>query len=131
MLSSNTGIKTQRSIRRWRSKRGTTRFNKIIGRKLKPLLEQLERNKQDIYDATVDMTHLEALKETVATSQIFGFPLNMTFTEVDAVLRAVKNTDIHNMIAENVQYALAVLVVPYSNNVCSVWVYVAAILSNR
>ena len=123
--------KIQRSIRRWRSKRGTTRFNKIIGRKLKPLLEQLERSKQGVYDSTLDGQHLDALRETVATSEIVGFPLNMTFTEMDAVIRAVKNTDIHNMIAENVQYALAVLVVPYSCNVCSVWVYVAAILSNR
>lgn len=122
----------QRSIRRWRSKRATTRFNKIVSRKLKALLREMEESKlEGKYSANIHSKHLGALKETQATSQLIGFPLNTTFTEVDAILRAVKNTDIHNMIERDVQYALAVLVLPYPNKVFSIWIYPAAIINVR
>ncbi|GBG28149.1 Coiled-coil and C2 domain-containing protein 2A [Hondaea fermentalgiana] len=124
----------QKSMRRWRAKRGTTRFNKIVGRKLRALLESLEEHKLEGFAGGMSalvQEHLEGLRETMSNNSIFGFPLNMTFTEMDAILRAVRNSDIHNTTLDNTTFALAVLVVPYTNKVFSVWIYLATIVSTR
>jgi len=117
----------QRSVRRWRAKRGTTRFNKIIGRKLRNLLESLEENRL-LGDRLGIAEHLNVLRDTMQTSQVFGFPVNLSFTEMDAILRAVRNTDIHNTTVENTTFALGVLVLPYTNKILSVWIYLASIV---
>lgn len=124
----------QKSMRRWRAKRGTTRFNKIVGRKLRSLLESLEEQRLMGFPGGVGAvihSHLEALRETMANNDVFGFPLNMTFTEMDAILRTVKNTDIHNTTLDNTTFALGVLVVPYTSKIFSVWIYLATVVSTR
>jgi len=120
----------QRSMRRWRAKNGTTRFNKIVGRKLRSVLESLEESKL-AGSRNADSFHLNALKDTTVSNKVFGFPLNSAFTEVDAVLKSVKNTDIHNISGDNVSFALAVLVAPYTDKVFSIWVYVVSLQSIR
>ena len=60
-----------------------------------------------------------------------GFPLHMPFTEVDAVVEAVYNTHIHDVADRRVEFALAVYVHPYPNDIYSLWVYVVALNRRR
>ena len=54
--------------------------------------------------------------------------MNMPFTELDAVVSAVKMTNIHNVEHSRVQFVLSTLVVPYPNDVFSVWVYIVSLV---
>ena len=119
-----------RSMRRWRAKFGSTRFNKTVGRKLKTLLDDLEKARLGEVEVSEEM-HAVTLREVMSSSDMYGHPLNMTFTEIDDVIQRVKNTDIHLMQRNNIQFAIAVGVFPYVCGVNSVWVYVAAISSRR
>ena len=65
------------------------------------------------------------------TNEMIGFPLNKSFTEVKDIVELVKSTKVHDNYNKKAQFALAVLVVPYANNVCSVWVYIASLVSKR
>lgn len=129
-LEAEVSDRLQREIRRWRSNKSFTRFHKPIGRKLRQLLEQLEKYKCGD-EAFSEANHLTALKNELMTHQMFGFPLNLTFTDMDSIVQLVKNTQIHNNEHEHVQFALAVYVKKYVNSICSVWIYVASIVANR
>uniref|UniRef100_G3PLT2 Coiled-coil and C2 domain containing 2A n=1 Tax=Gasterosteus aculeatus TaxID=69293 RepID=G3PLT2_GASAC len=60
--------------------------------------------------------------------QISGFPLHLPFSEIRPIVEAVHSTGVHNVHASNVEFALAVYVHPYPNNVLSVWVYLASLM---
>lgn len=60
--------------------------------------------------------------------QISGFPLHQPFSEIRPIIEAVHSTGVHNIQAPNVEFALAVYVHPYPNNVLSVWVYLASLV---
>ena len=51
----------------------------------------------------------------------------MTYTRLDRLVEAVFNTGIHQSEDADAEFALAVYVQPYPNNVFSVWVYVATL----
>lgn len=72
--------------------------------------------------------HQAALERLVARYRPSGFPLHMTFTDLDAALQAVKATGIHRIEDEAVQYAVGVAVIPYPNDIFSVWIYPVALL---
>jgi len=63
--------------------------------------------------------------------QISGFPLHLPFSELRPVIEAVYSTGVHSVEASKVEFALAVYVHPYPNNVLSVWVYLASLLRTR
>ena len=129
-LEAEISDRIMRSMRRWRSKFGTTRFNKLVGRKLKTLLEDLEKQRLGVLDVT-DAAHEAVLKEAMSTSDVFGFALNVTFTDMDSIVESVRHTDVHTMRRDNLQYAVAVKVFPYPCGVFSVWVYVCSLSSRR
>lgn len=52
----------------------------------------------------------------------------MPFSEIRPIIEAVYSTGVHNVQASNVEFALAVYVHPYPNNVLSVWVYLASLV---
>lgn len=60
---------------------------------------------------------------------IYGFPLNMSFTDIDRIWQEVKNTDIHNIQSDDVEYVLAVGVYAYDHFVLSVWLFVGVIFN--
>lgn len=60
--------------------------------------------------------------------KISGFPLNLVFSEIRPIIEAVYSTGIHSVQASNVEFALAVYVHPYPNNVMSVWIYLASLV---
>lgn len=72
--------------------------------------------------------HGAILERLASRYRPYGFPLNTSFTDLEAVIGAVKATGIHRIEDEAVQYALSVAVVPYPNDILSVWVYAVALL---
>uniref|UniRef100_A0A4W5ML41 Coiled-coil and C2 domain containing 2A n=1 Tax=Hucho hucho TaxID=62062 RepID=A0A4W5ML41_9TELE len=67
----------------------------------------------------------------LSSVQISGFPLHLPFSEVRPIIEAVYSTGVHNVEASNVEFALAVHVHAYPNNVLSVWVYLASLIRTR
>lgn len=63
--------------------------------------------------------------------QMCGFPINMAYTDMEAVTEAVKATGVHCNESENVEFAVAVYIHPYPNDVLSVWIYVASLIKRR
>lgn len=64
-------------------------------------------------------------------SQVSGFPIHMPFSEVRPLIEAVHSTGVHTIDVSNVEFALAVYVHAYPQNVISVWIYVASLVRNR
>ncbi len=60
-----------------------------------------------------------------------GFPLNVGYQSADAVADAVRATNVHQNFDKDVEFALAVHVHPYCNNILSVWVYIASLIRTR
>lgn len=57
--------------------------------------------------------------------------MHMPFSEVTPLIEAVHSTGVHTIDVSNVEFALAVYVHAYPQNVLSVWVYVASLVRNR
>ncbi|OXB53749.1 hypothetical protein ASZ78_014541 [Callipepla squamata] len=63
--------------------------------------------------------------------QVSGFPIHMPFSEVRPLIEAVHSTGVHTIDVSGVEFALAVYVHPYPQNVLSTWIYVASLVRNR
>uniref|UniRef100_A0A8C9CNU4 Coiled-coil and C2 domain containing 2B n=1 Tax=Phocoena sinus TaxID=42100 RepID=A0A8C9CNU4_PHOSS len=59
--------------------------------------------------------------------QVAGFPIQMPYTDVQSVIDAVYQTGIHSSEFPQTEFALAVYIHPYPNNILSVWVYLASL----
>ncbi|XP_034566120.1 coiled-coil and C2 domain-containing protein 2A isoform X2 [Notolabrus celidotus] len=110
-------------IMEWRP-RHPTRWNRYCTTTLKQFLPKLEMS------GGRDMTegHRHELQSLLGDNRITGFPLNLPFSEIRPIVEAVYSTGVHNVHASNVEFALAVYVHPYPNNVLSVWVYLASLV---
>ncbi|XP_074523807.1 coiled-coil and C2 domain-containing protein 2A isoform X2 [Halichoeres trimaculatus] len=110
-------------IMEWRP-RHPTRWNRYCTTTLKQFLPKLELS------GGRDMTegHRLELQSLLGDNRISGFPLNLPFSEIRPIEEAVYSTGVHNVHASNVEFALAVYVHPYPNNVFSVWVYLASLV---
>jgi len=56
-----------------------------------------------------------------------GFPFNVPFTSIADIIAKVKNTEIYAVEDEDIEFALAVYIHNYPNDVISVWLYIAAL----
>ena len=63
--------------------------------------------------------------------QISGYPLHFGDYDVNKITYAVEKTGIHLCEDENVEYSLAVYVHAYPNDVVSIWIFIAALISIR
>lgn len=63
--------------------------------------------------------------------QVSGFPIHMPYSEVRPLIEAVHSTGVHTIDVSNVEFALAVYVHAYPQNVLSIWIYVASLVRNR
>ncbi|GMH56876.1 hypothetical protein TrST_g14083 [Triparma strigata] len=114
----------KRDIRRWR--RGATGFKGDASNRLRALLETLEdanRGEQTLSHNE----HLSRLEIATRGRDMYGLPLNMSYTDSTEVVAKVKATGVHLCKHPDVDFALAVRVFPYHSNVLSVWVYFAAL----
>ncbi|MBZ3884863.1 Protein CC2D2B [Sciurus carolinensis] len=64
-------------------------------------------------------------------SNVAGFPIQMRYTDVQSVIDAVYQTGIHSSEFPQTEFALAVYIHPYPNNILSVWVYLASLARHR
>uniref|UniRef100_A0A8C6GJB2 Coiled-coil and C2 domain containing 2B n=1 Tax=Mus spicilegus TaxID=10103 RepID=A0A8C6GJB2_MUSSI len=64
-------------------------------------------------------------------AQVTGFPIQMPYTDVQAVIDAVYQTGLHASEFPQTEFALAVYIHPYPNNILSVWVYLASLAQHR
>lgn len=74
---------------------------------------------------------LTQLQHITASYKMCGFPINLPFTNMTAILDAVKSTGVHKSETENMEMALAVYIRSFPCNVLSVWVYVATLIRRR
>ena len=58
--------------------------------------------------------------------RFWGFPINTTFKDLKSLWYAVRDTRIHLVNRHDIEFSLAVHIVPYPCGVLSVWIYVAA-----
>ncbi|KAJ8280040.1 hypothetical protein COCON_G00071060 [Conger conger] len=108
----------------WRP-RQPTRWNRYCGSALRHVLPRLELS------ASLGEEHHLELQGMLGDYRISGFPLHQPFSELGPLVEAVFSTGVHAVEASNAEFALAVHVHPYPNNVLSVWVYLASLTRTR
>lgn len=59
--------------------------------------------------------------------QMNGFPFNVPYTSIADIILKVKNTEIYVNEDEDTEFALAVYIHNYPNDVISVWLYIATL----
>ncbi|KAK1896565.1 Coiled-coil and C2 domain containing protein 2A [Dissostichus eleginoides] len=94
----------------WRP-RHPTRWNRFCTSTLKQFLPKLEQS-----GGREGEGHRHELQSMLGDNR------------VRPIVEAVFSTGVHNVHAPNVEFALAVYVHPYPNNVLSVWVYLASLV---
>lgn len=113
-------------LQEWR-KHKRTRFYRYSVSVLRDILAEMEKNKEMRDDQTIIDARLADLLKSYRVS---GFPLNMPYTSMDAILEAVHATQVHAIPSNDIEYIIAVNIIPYPNTVLSVWIYIA-VLSKR
>ena len=61
-------------------------------------------------------------------TQLTGFPIHSPYTDIPNLLATVERTGVHLCEDQQVEYALAVYVHSYPNDVISVWLYIASLV---
>uniref|UniRef100_A0A8B9Z4M5 Coiled-coil and C2 domain containing 2A n=1 Tax=Buteo japonicus TaxID=224669 RepID=A0A8B9Z4M5_9AVES len=113
-------------IMEWRP-RHLTRWNRYCTSTLRNFLPLLEQNQgKDIED-----DHQAELQKQLGDYRVSGFPIHMPFSEVRPLIEAVHSMGVHTIDVSNVEFALAVYIHAYPQNVLSVWIYVASLVRNR
>ena len=59
---------------------------------------------------------------------MYAIPLQLPFHTDEKVVQAVKDLQVHRMHEANIQFACATRAIVYSNDVCSLWVYIAGVV---
>ncbi|KAJ9583994.1 hypothetical protein L9F63_021664, partial [Diploptera punctata] len=117
------------SLMKWRRTSRTlwNRYCIAILRKLLPTLEHATWNQKNLSFPD----HIQELQHILASHKMCGFPINLPYTNMEAIIEAMKATGVHYNESPEVEFALAVYVHPFPNNVLSVWVYVASLIKRR
>jgi coiled-coil and C2 domain-containing protein 2A len=76
-----------------------------------------------------------AISETILESKelaslrsvytITGFPINVAYTDINAILSTVFNTDLHSNADKGIEFAAAVACIGYPGRFISAWIYIA------
>ncbi|CAL1548859.1 unnamed protein product [Lymnaea stagnalis] len=113
-------------IMEWRS-RYITRWNRHCTQIMRKLLPKLEEN----CGKPIDESNLRDLEDSFKSYKVSGFPLNIPYTDMDSITETVFSTGVHAQETSDVEFALAVYVHGYTNNVMSIWIYVASLIRLR
>jgi coiled-coil and C2 domain-containing protein 2A len=103
-----------------------TDWNRSVAAKLRPLLKRFEEDANGTKQLSKE-EHDASLERVRATYKLVGFPMNVSFTEIQPLLDKIRNTNIWMSDGPKMQFVLATYVHAYPNNICSVWVYVASL----
>ena len=107
-----------------------TDWNRSVAAKLRPLLKRFEEHANGTKLLTKE-EHDASLERVRASYKLVGFPMNVSFTEIQPLLDKIRNTNIWMSDGPKLQFVLATYVHAYPNNICSVWVYVASLEDMR
>ncbi|XP_077547771.1 coiled-coil and C2 domain containing 2A [Haemaphysalis longicornis] len=110
------------SVMKWR-KRFRTSWNRYASQVLRKILPRLE----SMASTSSNTDDIQELSEILTSYKMSGFPLSMSFTDVETVIETVLSTGVHLTESRNVEFALAVHIHPYPSSVLAVWVYIAAL----
>lgn len=66
--------------------------------------------------------------EELEGKMIYGFPLNMSYTDCEQVWDQIRSTEIHEIFKNEIEYVCAVKCFGYVNYVISTWVFVAILI---
>uniref|UniRef100_A0A8C0IZJ3 Coiled-coil and C2 domain containing 2B n=1 Tax=Chelonoidis abingdonii TaxID=106734 RepID=A0A8C0IZJ3_CHEAB len=119
--------KTLRSkIMEWRFQQ-PTRWHRQCTALLRQILPKLElRNR--IFVTDKEENELESLLEHY---WVTGYPIQMPYTDLPSISEAVYQTGIHSSEIPNTEFALAVYIHPYPNNILSVWIYLVSLVRHQ
>nr|XP_016851393.1 PREDICTED: protein CC2D2B isoform X2 [Anolis carolinensis] len=113
-------------IMEWRSQH-PTRWHRQCTNVLRQLLPKLEfRNGHTAKEK--EENYLETFHEHY---WVTGFPIQMLYLDVQSITEAVYQTGIHSSEVPNTEFALAVYIHPYPNNMLSVWIYLVSLIRHQ
>ncbi|XP_041065239.1 protein CC2D2B-like [Carcharodon carcharias] len=107
----------------WRAQR-PTRWNRYCTGVFQNFLPLLEQN----LGRSVSEEQSTALESSLKEFKVSGFPIQMRYSNLETIFDKVYSTGIHKIEIPNVEFAVAVYIYPYPNNVLSVWIYVASLV---
>ncbi len=132
------------AIRRWRSRRykSATTFHPDASSIIHDILPMLEdykllgpRAQSSTMDAlsvqSIQDTINEKLKSVLRTRTLTGCPINVPYSDADAILSKVKSMCVHETNDNDAQFVMAVRVFPLVNNLVSVWIYVGTVIAKE
>jgi coiled-coil and C2 domain-containing protein 2A len=102
--------------------RHVTVWDGACSRTLRTLLPALELDRLGEQPLSLSQ-HLEAMGNFFLLHAVHGYPINQSYTSIEAVTEAVLATGLHGTEDEDVKFARAVYVHPYPCSILSVWVY--------
>nr|XP_056706060.1 protein CC2D2B-like [Euleptes europaea] len=110
----------------WRSQL-PTRWHRQCTNILRQILPKLELRSGGI-STEKEETDLESL---LGHYWVTGFPIQMPYQNVPSITEAVYQTGIHSSEVPNTEFALAVHIHPYPNNILSVWIYLVSLVRHK
>ncbi|XP_032169055.1 protein CC2D2B isoform X4 [Mustela erminea] len=110
----------------WRPKQ-PTRWNRQCTYILQKILPKLELSTGSFVSSEEESEFERLLQFYLVT----GFPIQMPYTDVQSIIDAVYQTGIHSSEFPQTEFALAVYIHPYPNNVLSVWVYLVSLARHQ
>uniref|UniRef100_G3T2U8 Coiled-coil and C2 domain containing 2B n=1 Tax=Loxodonta africana TaxID=9785 RepID=G3T2U8_LOXAF len=110
----------------WRPKQ-PTRWNRQCTSILRQMLPKLELG-TGTFVSSEEESEFERLLQFY---WVAGFPIQMPYIDVQSVIDAVYQTGIHSSEFPRTEFALAVYIHPYPNNILSVWVYLASLARHQ
>lgn len=108
----------------WRP-RFLTNFSRYASSALRQILTKMEKESKNLKMQTEKEP--DELENVLSTYRMSGFPLNMPYTNINAILEAVYATQVHAVPTSDVEFALGVHIHPYPNTILSVWIYIASL----
>ena len=119
-LESNLEKMLMDKMMEWRE-RHVTRWNRHCRVVMRQLLPRLEAGSLSEEDQT------SAMSEIMSSHNVTGFPINMRYSDASTIIETVYSTNVHVAEDPQVEFAMAVYIHPYANNVLSVWIYVGTL----
>ena len=106
-----------------------TDWNRSLANTLKKLLKRFEEDASGGAPLTKE-EHEAQLDRIAATFHLVGFPIHTAMADsasLQPLVAKLRHTNLYKSESPKIQFALSAYVQPMVNNICSVWVYVAAL----
>ncbi|MGH0116969.1 UNVERIFIED_CONTAM: hypothetical protein FKN15_026663 [Acipenser sinensis] len=116
----------QMKLMEWRSHH-PTRWHRQCILMFRHILPRLECNPGG---AVLEEQVLE-LETVLKEYKVTGFPVQMPYMDMKTVIETIHSTGIHNTEIPGTEFAIAVYIHPYPNNILSLWIYLASLVHHQ